>query len=210
MRRDYEPLWYNTITGYGGGRLIYLQGLIIVIGLLIDIIGAWFISRGLATKTTDEFISEAVFTYGVNDSYIISGMRQHIECKYGFGLLFLGFGMQLIAQLYIDKIGIISISVFSLTVLIVILFVITMFLLFNGRVKVEYEKKANEYLKEKIIKALTAGYSLHVIDCMRYLRYTTPDIGLDSSELREELEKKLRERFTLPVDLAVLFKGGAG
>lgn len=70
--------------------------LIITLGLIFDIIGAWYISRGLIRKTKEEIDIEAGGKYNIHHSNKISLIRQKVECKYGFVFMFIGFLLQII------------------------------------------------------------------------------------------------------------------
>lgn len=68
--------------------------LVAILGLAFDVLGAWYISRGLIRKTKKNIVSEAEVTWGPNDNYIINGLVQKIECNVGFWLLLFGFVLQ--------------------------------------------------------------------------------------------------------------------
>lgn len=71
-----------------------INNFIAILGLIIDINGAWYLSKGLMLKTREQIIKETGFSYSNNDDYTISGIYSKIECSIGFIFLFLGFIFQ--------------------------------------------------------------------------------------------------------------------
>jgi hypothetical protein len=70
-----------------------------IFGLILDILGAWFLARGLVRKTNKEIRLESGTYYGGNRFLSDSLNLQRIESRVGFGFLFLGFSFQLIGNL---------------------------------------------------------------------------------------------------------------
>lgn len=152
---------------------IILQGLLTVIGLLFDIIGAWYIARGLVLKTTDEFIEESTFFFGNNDNSVVSGIRQKIECRSGFQMMFIGFGLQLLSQMYQDNIYLFKIDSIRIIALILSLSAVFAFVIrvLNYIVIKEFIFETKKYINNKIMQT----NKLHVLDAIRYIKYIKPD-----------------------------------
>lgn len=64
-----------------------------LIGIVFDIVGAWFLSRGLIKKPIEEIRTESVMSF-FNYYYAPGSIRQKSESTTGFLFLFLGFVLQ--------------------------------------------------------------------------------------------------------------------
>lgn len=140
-----------------------------VTGLILDIMGAWFISNGLIRKTFQEINDEAPgFGWSKNEAYMIGALTQKIEATVGFYVLSSGFTFQLLAYLVNYLAGYISTIVSSLLVT----GLLGVWTVSNYIIK----RKINFAKKKLLVEQLTKnGYSsekpMHVEDTKRYLRY---------------------------------------
>ena len=147
-----------------------LGSLIGVTGLILDIIGAWYLARGIVKKTLEEMTVEAPqFSWDVNHAYVIGALTQKIEAKIGFVLLTLGFTFQAIT--YILNIELSSLNFIRLIILdSIVLIGVAIVSHFIVKIKVNNAKMA--YLRKIIIAQLeeTKGRQ-HIDDTKWYLRY---------------------------------------
>lgn len=118
---------------------MYLNVLIGVFGLMFDITGAWFISRGLVKKTDKQIINESRTYYGANFNITKSNVYQKVECTIGFVFLAVGFMLQAIG--YLDSSGtkVQTRHIILFTAIYVIVTVISV--LVNIKIRDKYYKK---------------------------------------------------------------------
>ena len=64
-----------------------------LIGIIFDILGAWFLAMGLIKKPIEEIRIESVMNF-FNYSYALGYIKQKTESTVGFLYLFIGFFMQ--------------------------------------------------------------------------------------------------------------------
>jgi len=60
-------------------------------GLLLDIIGAFFLSQGFVLKQPEDVVREASSFWNGNPFFLKSAISQRIEARVGFIFLLLGF-----------------------------------------------------------------------------------------------------------------------
>jgi hypothetical protein len=87
-------------------------------GILFDILGAWFLARGLVKKPIEEIRRESVMSF-FSYSYALGYIKQKAESTVGFLYLGLGFSMQALSYVFAQ------ISNWNLFY---IVFIVTMFL----------------------------------------------------------------------------------
>lgn len=83
---------------------MYINSLVSIGGLVLDITGSWFLSRGLIKKSSADIQKETGFSFGQNNDYVIGGLHQKIDSTYGFWFLFSGFFLQAISYFVPSKI----------------------------------------------------------------------------------------------------------
>jgi len=74
------------------------SGFLSSIGIVFDIIGAFFLAQSFILKKTDRIVKEASSFYDGNPFLLPSFIIQRIEAKTGFGFLMLGFLLQMISN----------------------------------------------------------------------------------------------------------------
>lgn len=179
---------------------IVLQNTVSILGLILDILGALYVSKGLLNKNAGELRKENCFVYGVNDNYVINGMKDKIQCKYGFIIIFFGFILQILSQLHSDAIFLCIFSAFNACKILVVMAGIIIILHVIGKAYVQwkYINFVKEYLCNKMagiqnIKKINVG------DLRRYIRYIKPNYDRDNIKSRDLVQHDL---FTV-IDLKV-------
>jgi hypothetical protein len=76
-----------------------LSSLVAVFGLSLDIIGAYFLARGIGGKPPVAIASESATAWGYNGKIMRSLLDQKADSQAGFVFLFAGFLIQLISYL---------------------------------------------------------------------------------------------------------------
>ena len=146
-----------------------------LLGLCFDVIGAWYISRGLIRKTVEVLKHETGFSFGPNDNYIISGYTQKIESNVGFIFLLLGFTLQGLSSIITKSSLVSSLSNAEGLLGLVLLFIaVTTFnIIANTVVKVNKKKFINIYVKGILIEHIdnSGDKPKSVLDSKRLLRY---------------------------------------
>ena len=165
-----------------------LGNLIGVTGLMLDIIGAWYLSRGLVRKNLKEIVREAPqASFGINVAYVIGALTQRIEARTGFGFLFFGFVLQALS--YLLKMELSSLNLrwwitLSISVPVVV------FIVSDLLVKTRARTVRKKYLREEIIKHMEAtDKPKHIEDTKRYLKYL--GIKFDENISMEDAWSKL-------------------
>lgn len=172
-----------------------IGSLIAVFGLMLDILGAWYISRAIFKKTLDAIKEEAPkFSAGINEAYVVGALHQRIEAKFGFPLLSIGFFLQAVPNFLCEeyKSAIVSTCWFLLGVIIIVtLRFILEFFVKNAKTKlvksflkayiIENYKKKN--LNEPMPKKTVESYFIYLEK-----KYTD---SASQEELWEELRKLL-------------------
>ena len=74
------------------------SGFLSSIGIIFDIIGAFFLAQSFLLKKTDRIVKEASSFFDGNPFLLPSFIIQRIEAKTGFGFLMLGFLLQMISN----------------------------------------------------------------------------------------------------------------
>ena len=151
---------------------VILGSLIGVNGLILDIIGAWYLSRGLVRKTLKEIVQEAPqFSFGINEAYVIGALIQKIEATMGFGLLFFGFGLQALPYILNTELSSIYITLWWIISDIAIL--VAIFKVSDRLVKRRGRTARKKYLREDILEKMrtTEKNLQHIDDTKRYLRH---------------------------------------
>lgn len=145
--------------------------LIGVTGLILDIIGAWYITRGIVKKTLEEMTVEAPqFSWDVNHAYVIGALTQKNEAKIGFVLLFLGFAFQAVTYILNTELSSLNFSIWWVILDFTSLLAVAIVSHFIVKRKINNAKKV--YLRKIIIAQLeeTKGRQ-HIDDTKWYLRY---------------------------------------
>jgi hypothetical protein len=75
---------------------ITLGNLLGLIGLILDIIGAWFLAKSFVIKNIEQMENETTTYVGGNAFLLESMQEQRIEARFGFRFLFSGFLFQII------------------------------------------------------------------------------------------------------------------
>lgn len=166
-----------------------------LIGLCFDVIGAWYISRGIMKKTEEELIKETGFSFGPNNNYIISGLKQKVEGDFGFFFLLVGFSLQGISSLlnnvYFTKllsIDTVIICFISLIVLIALTLIVTDKII-RSRQKVYVKKHVYKVVEEHIRS--NGDKPKQIQDIIRLLNYI--GIVVSDSISQDEAWTKLKE-----------------
>lgn len=96
-----------------------------LIGLLLDIIGAFFLAKSFIFKKIEAIKKEGSTTYKSNPHFIKSMIFQRIEAKCGFVYLFLGFSGQCLGVVFQGSINRISIKCYGAFFLLPFIFAIS-------------------------------------------------------------------------------------
>lgn len=159
-------------------------GLVGVTGLILDIMGAWYITRGLVKKNLNDIRHEAPqFTFGINEAYVIGALTQRIEARIGFVLLFWGFGLQAITYVLSTELS--SMSILQWWLSADLFSLIMIFVLSDYAIKRTVRTTKKNFLREQIKKYIKSTENAkHLEDTKRYLRYLSVkfDEGISSEE----------------------------
>jgi len=129
-----------------------IGSLISVYGLMLDILGAWYLARALVKKTLEEIKKEAPkFSAGIYEVYVVGALHQKIESKFGFAFLFIGFSFQIAPYFLCDKYKSISVSIWWFFIGIIISLMLRFILEF-------FVKKAKNKLVKEFLKAQIFDY----------------------------------------------------
>ncbi len=104
-----------------------ITSFIFIIGLLFDIIGAFFLAQSFIRKNLADLTYEGTSGYGSppNLPYIKSSIVQKAEAKIGFGFLTTGFILQSLDYFYTDRLSVRQIEIsFVILLLLLILLLI--------------------------------------------------------------------------------------
>ncbi len=112
-----------------------LDSFINAIGLAFDILGAWYLAKGLIKKSYSSMTNESGTYYDKNIFLHISSIVQKYESILGFSYMFIGFGLQATSD-FLDnsKVKLLCITMVLVFALIVITFIYYFFR--NVRIKV--------------------------------------------------------------------------
>lgn len=171
-----------------------LSSLITLFGLILDIIGAWYISRGLVKKTREDIKKETGFCFGPNDNYIISGLSQKAECKVGFIFLLFGFMLQGVGNLLPSFSFNSCTPIFYRNIILVgLFFIILCFIISNKIIKKIIKNYILIHVSQVIKEHIKASNDspMHIGDIKRYLDYL--NINFDEEIKLEEAWQKLKE-----------------
>lgn len=158
-------------------------------GLIIDIIGAWYIARGLVKKNLKEILQEAPqFGYGVNIAYVMGALTQKVEATIGFYLLAIGFAIQVISCLLWMELSSLNLTVWWLALDISIL--ITIYKGLDATINSRIRSVKKNYLREVIKEHMkTTENPKQIGDLKRYLGYLS--VKFDKNISLEEAWPKL-------------------
>ena len=147
-----------------------IGNLIGVSGLILDIIGAWYLSRGLVRKNLQEIVQEAPqAAFGINVAYVMGALTQRIEARTGFGFLFFGFGFQALSYLINMELSSLHIRWW---IALYISVLIAVYIVSDSLVKRRVRTVRKKYLREEIIKYMESTEKpKHIISTRRYLKY---------------------------------------
>jgi hypothetical protein len=162
-----------------------------LLGLSLDVIGAWFISRGLATKSLNDIKSETGFSFAPNEAYIISGISQKIECKFGFIFLFFGFAFQASTYVFSSSYQFTKTdNIISLLALTVCVFLI--YKLFNRLLNQLINRNRKKFIHDILIQFENEGnnHMKHIEDIKRYFSLLSLEYRQDVTQ--EEAWKRLK------------------
>lgn len=165
-----------------------LGSLIGVTGLILDIIGAWYLARGIVKKNLEGIIEEAPkHSFGINEAYVMGALIQKLEASIGFGFLFVGFMLQALS-LVNTKPSSYNLSLWSITLDISVL--IAFYIASHYIIKRKIRMIRKNYLRQEILKHIkTKGKPKHVADTKRYLGYLR--IKFDDNISTEDAWSKL-------------------
>ncbi len=164
-----------------------------IIGLAINIIGVWFISRGIMKKPTKSFISESFMTWGCNDDYVINGYLQRIECNCGFILVLMGSIFQVVDYMFKDVFYIKATHYYIVIVFFVIVIFVCAVLLIalNLFVRKAHKKYVKKYLYFSYYKTENAINKKNEDDLRRHIRYIDLNYDLEKRKSLEEIKNKI-------------------
>ena len=180
-----------------GGKAMTLTvcKLIVLLGLAFDVLGAWYISRGLMRKSKKDLENETGFCFGPNDDYIIGGLSQKIECKIGFYILLLGFTLQGISSLLTAKWFIAILSFVETIPFFIICLVIWFgcFFVLEKMVKRKVTSNIKDYVKDLVKQHINqeCDAPYNVDDMKRLLGYLK--ISVNEGATPEEIWSKLKK-----------------
>lgn len=175
--------------------MITLGKLITLFGLFFDVLGAWYISRGIIKKTEDELKSETGFAFAPNDNYIISGLKQKIEGDYGFAFLTLGFTFQGISTIFNSGIFLNQVSLLYLLATSII--VLTIIILVEGSVRRAQKRSVGIHVYKVIQRHLNSSGDkpMHILDIKRFLGYL--EVEVEDNYTQDQAWVKLKEQLRL-------------
>ncbi len=176
---------------------IVAQNTLSILGLIFDILGAWYISRSLIKKRITDMQKENCFVYGVNDNYVISSIKDKLECKFGFSIVLFGFALQLIAQLYNEEIFLCRITALNILIIFTIIIGIIIITLMIGclYVKRKYNIIVKYYIKNEI--SHLDIQKVHINDLRNFVRYIKNDFDKENNFTREQIIVELNKIYNL-------------
>ena len=151
--------------------IIILQKIFMIFGILVNVIGAWYISRCLIKKTQNEMKSENCFVYSWNDDYVLSAMKQKIEGTVGIVFIVVGSLLQISTIVYDSQIEVLLGMAPGESAIVIIMIIFLLLLLFicfaNSIIKHRYQKSVVEYIRRN----RQVNDKTHIYDINRYIKY---------------------------------------
>ncbi len=131
----------------------YLLDRLSIFGLLLDIIGAYFLAQSFITKNLEDIVCESYgnegkkYPGGLSENLGISLYQQSIEARTGFIILTLGFIFQGIGNLYPTFTTPPYITIILILLMFLLIIIIHKILLEPKRISKKLEKKDIEISK---------------------------------------------------------------
>lgn len=165
---------------------IILQRVLLILGIILNAIGAWYISRCLIKKTEKEMITENYVVDFWNDNYVLSSIKQKIEGTFGASYIIFGSIVQVytivcdIETVLFPKMNIILSVIIIIAILIVILS--TLIIITNTGIRKLYLKRVIAFIR--IYRKIDNNTHIAVIN--RYIKYVDKDYN-DISDKAEAI-----------------------
>ena len=160
------------------------SNLIIAIGLIFDIVGAFFLAKGIMAKKIPDIIKETGTYISRNKAFQDSLLIQKIEALFGMIFLITGFSLQFIANLFLYSKRL-SIIICALLIAIPILLGLLSFRIIKYKSSKYILKIEATYHKEQL-----ADYDGRNLDyCGHCLK-----VSRDENESDENYKKRIKHR----------------
>jgi hypothetical protein len=171
-------------------RTVTVADAVFVIGLMLDIIGAWFLAQSFVTKRLEDLTFEGTSGYGSppNLRYIASVLHQKAEAQIGFTVLAFGFTIQAL-----DYFGVVPARAFMIPRLAVVASATFLGCATVGSCRIA---KSNLFRTSGIRMAVLVLQATKELDnrwVCRVAKYLLPDLARDDAESDDQYAARIRQ-----------------
>ena len=161
---------------------ISLEKILVISGIMLSVIGAWYISRCLIKKTNIEMIKEAGTTYSWNDNYVLSAIKQRIEGNHGITFIMFSALLQICFVIYSSETTSLIIFPVWSSITLILFLIMSLIVITNISVRNKYKKRVIEYISQN----RNISEKTHEKDIERYISYIDKNYNY-SNQTKEEL-----------------------
>jgi hypothetical protein len=174
-----------------------LSNALFVVGLTIDIIGAYYLAQGFITKDLDGLTFEGTSGYGSppNLRYIKGSLYQKAEAQIGFFLLAIGFFLQMVDYVLFNAKTIQTVPVWG-----VILGEVTIAICIIGIARYARRRLFETYSRKMARIVLSLDNLQENVWRIEVARYLLPSLRRNRSETEDSFVRRILSEVHLPND----------